>query len=40
MQKPAVLVVEVEEEENVFPMVPSGGDNGQFALKEDHLELL
>ncbi|MFD1646148.1 biosynthetic-type acetolactate synthase large subunit [Haloarchaeobius litoreus] len=34
---PAVLDCHVDPEENVYPMVPSGGDNGQFALAEDHL---
>ncbi|WP_435347030.1 biosynthetic-type acetolactate synthase large subunit [Haloarchaeobius sp. HRN-SO-5] len=34
---PAVLDCYVDPEENVYPMVPSGGDNGQFALTEDHL---
>ncbi len=26
--------------ENVFPLVPCGGDNGQFALNEDHLDMI
>jgi acetolactate synthase-1/2/3 large subunit len=34
---PAVLDCYVDPEENVYPMVPSGGDNGQFALEEGHL---
>jgi acetolactate synthase-1/2/3 large subunit len=34
---PAVVDVYVDPEEDVYPMVPSGGDNGQFALSEDHL---
>ncbi|PSP63269.1 acetolactate synthase, large subunit, biosynthetic type [Halobacteriales archaeon QH_8_67_36] len=37
---PSVIDAHIDPGENVFPMVPSGGDNGQFALKEDHLELL
>ncbi|WP_435333101.1 biosynthetic-type acetolactate synthase large subunit [Haloarchaeobius sp. TZWWS8] len=34
---PAVLDFHVDPEANVYPMVPSGGDNGQFALEDDHL---
>ena len=34
---PAVVDVYVDPNEDVYPMVPSGGDNGQFALTEDHL---
>ena len=37
---PAVIDAHIDPGENVFPMVPSGGDNGQFALEEDHLEML
>ena len=37
---PSVIDAHIDPGENVFPMVPSGGDNGQFALNEDHLELL
>ena len=37
---PSVIDAVIDPAENVYPMVPSGGDNGQFALKEDHLELL
>ncbi|NIB99994.1 biosynthetic-type acetolactate synthase large subunit [Halobacterium sp. R2-5] len=34
---PAVVDVYIDPTEDVYPMVPSGGDNGQFALSEDHL---
>jgi acetolactate synthase-1/2/3 large subunit len=34
---PAVVDVYVDPTEDVYPMVPSGGDNGQFALSEAHL---
>jgi len=34
---PAVVDVHIDPEEDVFPMVPSGGDNGLFALQGDHL---
>ncbi len=34
---PVVVDVYIDPEENVFPMVPSGGANDQFALTEDHL---
>ncbi|WP_227131361.1 biosynthetic-type acetolactate synthase large subunit [Halorubellus salinus] len=34
---PAVVDFRVDPAENVYPMVPSGGDNGQFALAEDQL---
>ncbi|MDS0258808.1 biosynthetic-type acetolactate synthase large subunit [Haloarcula sp. S1CR25-12] len=37
---PSVIDAHIDPGENVFPMVPSGGDNGQFALEEDHLEML
>jgi acetolactate synthase-1/2/3 large subunit len=37
---PAVIDAIIDPGENVYPMVPSGGDNGQFALSEDHLEML
>ncbi|WP_277541297.1 biosynthetic-type acetolactate synthase large subunit [Haloarcula laminariae] len=37
---PSVIDAHIDPGENVFPMVPSGGDNGKFALKEDHLEEL
>ena len=33
----AVVDVHIDPEENVYPMVPSGGDNGLFALAEDQL---
>ncbi|WP_246982257.1 biosynthetic-type acetolactate synthase large subunit [Halorientalis marina] len=35
---PSVVDVIIDPAENVYPMVPSGGDNGLFALNEDHLE--
>jgi acetolactate synthase-1/2/3 large subunit len=35
---PAVIDAIIDPAENVYPMVPSGGDNGLFALSEDHLE--
>ncbi|MDZ7731058.1 MAG: biosynthetic-type acetolactate synthase large subunit [Natrialbaceae archaeon] len=34
---PSVIDVHIDPRENVFPMVPSGGDNDQFALTEDQL---
>ncbi|MDH5021403.1 biosynthetic-type acetolactate synthase large subunit [Halobacterium rubrum] len=34
---PAVVDVYIDPTEEVYPMVPSGGDNGQFALSEGHL---
>ncbi|MFB6069299.1 MAG: biosynthetic-type acetolactate synthase large subunit [Halobacterium sp.] len=34
---PAVVDAHVDPREDVYPMVPSGGDNGQFALGEAHL---
>ncbi|MGB9964907.1 biosynthetic-type acetolactate synthase large subunit [Halobacterium sp. CBA1126] len=34
---PSVVDVYIDPTEDVYPMVPSGGDNGQFALTEDHL---
>ena len=34
---PSVVDFRIDPEENVFPMVPSGGANGEFALSEDHL---
>ncbi|OYR57811.1 biosynthetic-type acetolactate synthase large subunit [Halorubrum halodurans] len=34
---PAVIDFHVDPEENVLPMVPSGGANGRFALTEDQL---
>ncbi|MBX0285253.1 biosynthetic-type acetolactate synthase large subunit [Haloarcula salinisoli] len=37
---PSVIDAHIDPGENVFPMVPSGGDNGRFALQEDHLEEL
>ncbi|MFB6162795.1 MAG: biosynthetic-type acetolactate synthase large subunit [Halococcoides sp.] len=35
---PAVIDAIIDPAENVFPMVPSGGDNGLFALSEAQLE--
>ncbi|KAA9396992.1 biosynthetic-type acetolactate synthase large subunit [Haloarcula sp. CBA1130] len=37
---PSVIDAHIDPGENVFPMVPSGGDNGLFALEEDHLDQL
>ena len=34
---PSVVDAFIDPGENVFPMVPSGGANDQFALSEDHL---
>ncbi|MGB9986231.1 biosynthetic-type acetolactate synthase large subunit [Salarchaeum japonicum] len=34
---PSVVDVHIDPEEDVYPMVPSGGDNGLFALRGDHL---
>ncbi|MDF9744090.1 biosynthetic-type acetolactate synthase large subunit [Natrinema salsiterrestre] len=34
---PSVIDVHIDPDANVYPMVPSGGDNGQFALAEDQL---
>ncbi|SIS03860.1 biosynthetic-type acetolactate synthase large subunit [Natronorubrum thiooxidans] len=34
---PSVIDVHIDPGANVYPMVPSGGDNGQFALTEDQL---
>jgi acetolactate synthase-1/2/3 large subunit len=34
---PSVIDFHVDPEENVYPMVPSGGANGRFALTEDQL---
>jgi acetolactate synthase-1/2/3 large subunit len=34
---PSVIDVHIDPDENVYPMVPSGGDNGLFALTEDQL---
>jgi len=34
---PSVVDVHIDPAENVYPMVPSGGDNGRFALAEDQL---
>jgi acetolactate synthase-1/2/3 large subunit len=35
---PSVVDVIIDPAENVYPMVPSGGDNGLFALTEDQLD--
>jgi len=37
---PAVIDAIIDPAENVYPMVPSGGDNARFALNETHLEQL
>ena len=34
---PSVVDAHIDPDENVYPMVPSGGDNGLFALSEDQL---
>ncbi|ADJ15493.1 biosynthetic-type acetolactate synthase large subunit [Halalkalicoccus jeotgali] len=34
---PSVIDFHIDPGANVYPMVPSGGDNGQFALSEDQL---
>ncbi|MWV40431.1 biosynthetic-type acetolactate synthase large subunit [Natrialba sp. INN-245] len=34
---PSVIDAHIDPQANVYPMVPSGGDNGQFALTEDQL---
>ncbi len=34
---PSVIDAHIDPQANVYPMVPSGGDNGQFALAEDQL---
>ncbi|ERG97945.1 MAG: thiamine pyrophosphate enzyme, C-terminal TPP binding domain protein, partial [Haloquadratum sp. J07HQX50] len=34
---PSVVDFHIDPEENVYPMVPSGGANGEFALTEDQL---
>jgi acetolactate synthase-1/2/3 large subunit len=34
---PSVIDFRIDPEENVYPMVPSGGANGRFALHEDQL---
>ncbi|MFP8957947.1 biosynthetic-type acetolactate synthase large subunit [Natrialbaceae archaeon A-CW3] len=34
---PSVIDVHIDPGANVYPMVPSGGDNGQFALSEEQL---
>jgi len=37
---PSVIDAHIDPAENVYPMVPSGGDNARFALNEEHLEEL
>ena len=37
---PSVVAAVIDPAENVYPMVPSGGNNARFALNEDHLEQL
>ncbi|USZ71738.1 biosynthetic-type acetolactate synthase large subunit [Natronosalvus halobius] len=34
---PSVIDAHIDPRANVYPMVPSGGDNGRFALSEDQL---
>jgi acetolactate synthase-1/2/3 large subunit len=35
---PSVVDFRIDPAENVYPMVPSGGDNGQFALREGEID--
>jgi len=35
---PSVIDFRIDPAENVYPMVPSGGDNGQFALREGEID--
>ncbi|WP_128223739.1 biosynthetic-type acetolactate synthase large subunit [Halobacteriaceae archaeon SHR40] len=37
---PTVIDAIIDPTENVYPMVPSGGDNARFALNEEHLDQL
>jgi acetolactate synthase-1/2/3 large subunit len=37
---PSVIDVHIDPSANVYPMVPSSGDNGRFALRDEHLEEL
>ncbi|MFT4947999.1 MAG: acetolactate synthase-1/2/3 large subunit [Natronomonas sp.] len=37
---PSVVDAVIDPAENVYPMVPSGGNNARFALNEDHLDQL
>ncbi len=37
---PSVVDAHVDPEEDVYPMVPSGGDNGKFAMNQSQLEEL
>jgi len=37
---PSVVDVHIDPAENVYPMVPSGGDNGRFAMNQAQLEEL
>jgi acetolactate synthase-1/2/3 large subunit len=37
---PSVVDVHIDPSANVYPMVPSGGDNGRFALTDEQLEEL
>jgi acetolactate synthase-1/2/3 large subunit len=37
---PSVVDVFIDPSENVYPMVPSGGDNGLFAMSDEQLEML
>jgi acetolactate synthase-1/2/3 large subunit len=37
---PSVIDAIIDPSENVYPMVPSGGDNARFALNDDHLDKL
>lgn len=37
---PSVVDAQIDPEEDVYPMVPSGGDNGKFAMNREQLEQL
>ena len=38
--RPSIVDAHIDPEEDVYPMVPSSGDNGKFAINEDQLEEL
>jgi acetolactate synthase-1/2/3 large subunit len=37
---PSVVDAHIDPEEDVYPIVPSGGDNGKFAMNAEQLEEL
>ena len=37
---PSVVDCHIDPREDVYPMVPSGGDNGRFAMNVDHLDAI